>query len=338
MASDYPASRKLFAAVWQFQLFQEYQRSRMHAGQPLAANYNQQWDKKYRAVEKWWPATVAEPGVPGDDLEDNAWRILRFPAKPGSDQRKEYFDLVYPPLEKSLPATSDMPWRIKGIFYTDWAWDARGIGLANTVTPEGWKLFRERLADSRAALEKAWELNPDEPDTAARMITVAMGQSLPRDQMEVWFQRAIRIDADYYGAYERKMTYLEPKWHGSAAELLAFGHECLAGRNWAGSVPFFLVSVHKRLASYEQDKEAYWGGPGVWDDLCAVYVPFLKADPENHYTRSNYCYYACLSGHWEEAARQFKILGDHADPGPFGGPEKMREFRERTAEKQRGRS
>jgi hypothetical protein len=36
---------------------------------------------------------------------------------------------------------------------TRWAWVARGNGFASTVTPEGWKLFNERIGQAQLVLE-----------------------------------------------------------------------------------------------------------------------------------------------------------------------------------------
>ena len=56
---------------------------------------------------------------------------------------------VVPVYEKARPAEDPGPRLLAGFRSVDFAWEARGNGLANTVTPEGWKLFRERLVLAR---------------------------------------------------------------------------------------------------------------------------------------------------------------------------------------------
>ena len=41
--------------------------------------------------------------------------------------------------------------------------------------------------------------------------------------MEEWFRRAMKADPGNYSACSSKLYYLEPKWHGSEEEMLAFG-------------------------------------------------------------------------------------------------------------------
>src|SRR5262249_32127672 len=113
-------------------------------------------------------------------------------------------------LEKGRAPEALRLW-VRGVFYTDYAWDARGSGFAEEVTDEGRRLLKERLRAAEAALTKAWQLDPSTARVAAAMITVAMGLGFPRADMETWFRRAMQADADCYPACAAKLLYLEPK-------------------------------------------------------------------------------------------------------------------------------
>src|SRR6185503_19500901 len=110
-------------------------------------------------------------------------------------------------------------------------WDARGSGTRNTVTPEGWKLFRERLAEARKFVEAAWKTAPTNAAIPNAMLQVAVGQQWARSEMEQWFKRAMDLDPKNYRACDIKLGYLQPKWYGSAEDMVAFGRECLTN-NW----------------------------------------------------------------------------------------------------------
>jgi hypothetical protein len=133
-----------------------------------------------------------------------------------------------------------------------YAWDARGGAWAGEVTKEGWKLFGERIAAARAGLEQAWKLDPTNAEAAAGMVDVARAQQLPRDEMERWYRRAVDLDPTLHEAIESKLEYLEPKWHGSREEMLAFGRELLRDGKWNDGQPMNLVAAHLRLAQYEE--------------------------------------------------------------------------------------
>ncbi len=58
---------------------------------------------------------------------------------------------------------------------TSWAWDARGGGYADTVTPEGAKLFDERLDKADGFIQKHPEIE-NSPTGWIEKLTVLMGQ------------------------------------------------------------------------------------------------------------------------------------------------------------------
>src|SRR5262249_45731512 len=103
--------------------------------------------------------------------------------------------------------------RLKGSFLVRSAWDARGDGIGITVTPEGWKLFTQRLEQADEALRQSWKLDPNSEETALNMIAVCMGRGLPREEMEIWFERAMKANGNSLAACRAKMEYLDPKWH-----------------------------------------------------------------------------------------------------------------------------
>ncbi len=122
------------------------------------------------------------------------------------------FNQLYPALDNAFP-TDPSPLVLKARIYVDWGWQARGIGLSDTVTPQGWKDFSDGLAVAETALTRAYELDPDDPAAATEMLTVILGEQKGRNVMELWFQRAMQADPDNYDAHAIvRWIYLEPKW------------------------------------------------------------------------------------------------------------------------------
>ncbi len=108
-------------------------------------------------------------------------------------QTETCYRAIEQPLFENWPDSAQAN-ALKGKFYIKYAWLARGSGWADTVTDEGWKLFRERLDESDKAFQKAWELDPKMVEVATEMITVCLGKQKPRNEMEKWFQRAMELD------------------------------------------------------------------------------------------------------------------------------------------------
>lgn len=217
---------------------------------------------------------------------------------------KDLYERLYRDIEKKLfenwPDES-VTWLLKGEGYVELAWKARGTGYANKVTEEGWKLYRERLAVAEEALNRAWDLNPKDINIPLEFLTLELGQGQGRDRMELWFQRAMAIDPKCYDACYKKLFYLEPKWYGSAEEMLAFGRECVESKDWAGHVPLILLDAHLALRRYldKSVQDDYWKQPGVWPDIKAAFDRFLELNPEAIGWRHNYTLYAYHCEQWE---------------------------------------
>jgi tetratricopeptide (TPR) repeat protein len=114
----------------------------------------------------------------------------------------------------------------RGYYFVSEAWRTRGSGFSYTVSDEGWNGFRENLKLAEKDLEKAHSINPEDPNSAAFMITVYMGQTRDEEEVDIWFNRAIKADPIGNNAYIRKQTYLEPKWHGTEKKYKKFAEYC----------------------------------------------------------------------------------------------------------------
>jgi hypothetical protein len=203
---------------------------------------------------------------------------------------------------------------LEGDYCVKWAWDARGTGLAPTVTEEGWRLFGERLRRAEAAYERAWAADPTCAPAAVEMITVCKGLGRDRDAMEVWFRRAMEADGDSLDACHAKTGYLLPKWHGSVEEVVSFGRQCRDTGNWAGGLPLALVHAHKTLAVNSDDVAAYFAQPVVRRDVESVYRPLLEKFPGALCARTNF-FMLAVENDWPDAREQFEALrGDYWKP------------------------
>jgi hypothetical protein len=271
------------------------------------------------------------------DMENNWFEI---PARAISTHRrltgdlKAAFDRVDALLARS-PAAKAVRLQVKGAFLIDYAWEARGTGYADTVTPEGFKKMEERLTEAGKALEEAWKLRPNDANTATRMITVNMGLSGDRQDMEKWFERAMKADGNNKAACEAKMEWLDPKWHGTTEELLAFGRACRDTKNWRAGITLLGPDSHRRAALRrpEDEKPSYMHSKEVWNDIKAVYEEYLQHNPHDFEERSFYAAYCFMCRQYVESDKQFKIVGDDLSWKANGFPEKwMKEIRAYVAD------
>ena len=246
--------------------------------------------------------------------------------------RKVTFDAIYTPWQQADPDNVEIL-TYKGKFYMHYAWDARGVDVGNKVTPEGERLFSERLDIAEQALTKAWAKDHNAADAATAMLTVELGQGQGRNRMEMWFKRAMEANPDNIDACTAKMYYLEPKWYGKSADMIAFARECVAGQNWHGTIPLMMQVAYGSLLAYVEDTDAFYGTPVVWNDIESCCVPYLRANPSDAWVRCKYTHFACLAGKWAVAQQQFTLLGKNLYSERFGGREAMQKFQALAREK-----
>ncbi len=214
---------------------------------------------------------------------------------------------------------------LKGEAYVQLAWAARGPGFANTVTDEGWRLFKERLVVAENALTNAWQMNPTDSRIADNMVDVELGQGGGRDRMELWFNRAMALNPNDYQACSRKLLYLMPKWYGSANDMLEFGRECATNLQWGANVPLILLDAHyfiDTMWTNETDQADYWKRPGVWPDVQMAYERFFQANPNATGRYYQYAFYAYKCEQWHQFLELIPKLGP-VDYNYFGGKDQF---------------
>jgi hypothetical protein len=308
-----------------------------------AAEFLTKWkkdltDDEKKQVQEWLDLgrehlgkAASDPDAPESLLREISVQLMVIGSAVSGDG-KAGSDKIFDLLTTARPGSA-LPLLLKGEFYIKYAWDARGSGWANTVTPDGWQKMAERLSVAEEALNEAWKKNPDDSAAPIAMLQVELGQGKGRPIMETWYQRAMKADPNSYDACSKKMYYLEPKWHGSEEAMLAFGRELVAAGNWEARLPFQLVDAHWALAAYGEKREEHYKDPAVWKDLQSVYEPYLKRHPDSAWDRSFYAKYACYSGRWAEAKLQFDRLGDGVLVGAFTDKAEMERLRAEAAEK-----
>ncbi len=253
-----------------------------------------------------------------------------------SSQEDEFLPTAIDYLDQRWPGNA-RALALSGRFHGTLAWNRRGSKYADQVTDAGWAGFESHLNQAEADLEASWKRDPTQVETAISMMRVELGQGRGRMRMEMWFDRAMKLDPASFNAAYQKAWYLQPKWHGSKAEALAFGRRCVASKEWRGTVPLILVEVHLLLASDSANglKEEHWTQPGVWEDVRSSYERFFELNPDAVRWRSLYAKYAYKCRQFGPFLDQVS-LSREADEELLGGREALEQMIQ-TAERATGR-
>jgi hypothetical protein len=235
----------------------------------------------------------------------------------------------------TLPELKAQRLKMKGRSLIERAWEARGNGFAGTVTEAGWKTMREALTEARRVLSEAWELDQADSNTARLQITVNMGLDGDRADMERWFTRAMEANGDDRDACEAKMDWLDPKWHGSREDLIAFGRACRDTENWTSGIPLLVADAYFRWVDKADDNErlAFVNTKELSGDIPRVYDAYLERYPYDTAERTNFAVYCTTWGQYRAADQLFQMLGTGPLPGTGKFKEKyIKEIRDIVAE------
>ena len=202
-----------------------------------------------------------------------------------------------------------MPWLARGHFYISWAWSIRGGSWAKDVPKEAWSGFNEKLALAQKDLERSYTINPMDPNSSCYLVTVAKGLGYPKETMEQYYQNGVRACSWHIGLHGGKLDYLSPRWFGSADEMLAFAKESFEKADQYPRLGLMLVRAYADI--HKQSKEEnILGREDVWKMVKGTHERLFNLDPDELRFHFSYAYYAFLAKQYEEALKQFEVIGD----------------------------
>lgn len=201
----------------------------------------------------------------------------------------------------------------KAQFYISYAWHARSAAYADQVTEEGWKLFRERLAQARTILDQSKSLGPACPVWWSSYQTVALGQEWDRAAYDALFRDAVKFEPEFDPYDTSRAKYLLPRWHGKPGDWEKAADQEIALRGEIGYQIYASV-VDGQAGYYDnvfQETTASWRKTRKgFDDLIARF-------PKSAALLNHYCRLACLAGDREQAKKLFERIGSNEVPNAW---------------------
>jgi hypothetical protein len=173
-----------------------------------------------------------------------------------------------------------------------WGWHARGDTLASTVTPEGWKLFGEKLARADRVLERSKAWASKSPLWYQLRLSVARDMNWDRKRYQALFDEATLRFPWYVPLYLSAANYLSPKWGGSYEEV-----DKLARRTIAtpfGNDNSLYTRIYWDLTDQEGPEfDLFRDSHADWSLMKAGFDGLLKRYPKSKWNLNAYAYFAC---------------------------------------------
>lgn len=181
-------------------------------------------------------------------------------------------------------------------YWIDYAWDARGGGYASSVTPEGWKLFHERLEKAEKILNETKSYSAEIPTWYVHMIIVqsALGRS-EKDRDKTFLEGAKRYRS-FYSTYFTMLSYLRPQWGGSWETV-----DNLVKWSVGNTKEIDGNSMYARLywvASEEmpEGETLFKNTRASWPKMKKGFEDLMARHPKSNWNLNNFAKFACEAG------------------------------------------
>ncbi len=225
---------------------------------------------------------------------------------------------------------SSLCFTIRGAKALMWAWEARGGGKADEVTPKGWEGFAERTQRAFEELERARSLDPEDYFPWAQLIVAFIASSAPLEDHRHAFQESVRRSPHNWTAHNYLLMRLLKKWGGSHDEVFSFSREASAQAPRGSRLHELVVDAHAErflyYRAFEDDSEPAWTyfqRPDVAREVLTAWErrfpgrigsqPWRDAPALNSFA---FCFWQMYDD--EKSRRAFEALGPYFRRDPWG--------------------
>lgn len=214
-----------------------------------------------------------------------------FDMEPEKEKRlKRIMDL------KAMYPNSPLGVLAEANYWSSYAWHARGHGYSSSVTPEGWRLFNERMEKAEQILTENKAAGDVLPNWYELMLEVkgALGRS-DEDKSKIFYEGAKKFKT-YLPLYFQMANYIHPLWGGS----------------WKAVDDMVTWSVNNTKDTEGQTLYAriYWSvGQSVvyrnnlfavslakWPRMRAGFEDLMVRHPKSKWNLNNFAMFACHAG------------------------------------------
>jgi hypothetical protein len=283
-----------------------------------------------RATIHHMDEALHDPAIPST-VSTNVADVIKLGTIRDIETNDDLHTILFPTLEKECKPRG-FSYELRANYFIVAAWNSRGNDYADKVSEAQFKVFDRCLVKAEDILRTGWEADPKDSEIPALMIQICTGRSLPRAEMEKWFDRAMALDPNNSNAAFQKANYLSPKWLGTVRDVIAFGYECANSPRWGGSVPLVLVFVHQDLQRITGiDPAKYFGQAIVWRDLRVSYEKYFRLNPTDTETRPKFARDAFYGGDYKLFLEQMDKAGPNVNYfAVFGGEEQFEEMKKKA--------
>jgi hypothetical protein len=211
--------------------------------------------------------------------------------------------------------------------YANYAWQARGTGYADSVTEEGWQLFKERLHKAEECIAAARKLPATDPQLDCVNLMLAKGFNWDWRQYNAVFDEAVKREPQYMYLYFQKAGYSLPRWAGKRGDVERFTDEAVRLTQGAeGKVMYARLGVY--LRQYVGKDEWFFDAYRLsWREMQEGFRDLEKQYPHSVWNLNQFCLMACHAKDSKTAHELFERIGDRWDADVWSNEGQYRKWK-----------
>jgi hypothetical protein len=240
-------------------------------------------DKQFDHLEKiaeiiqddpsWFPGATNGPKY--DYLVNNMLGIQELTEK--DDSTVLTADLLKQWLEEKPDARLGRLLQVRSLIHE--AWQARGDGLAITVTRAGWRMFNEKIEQAHESIDKLLAGDHPPPEAFMHLFDIAKGEGWDEDRCMEQAERVMKISPQYLWPHVCIMQNFLVRWGGATPHSSALYASWAADKIGGAEGDAFYVRLVARLSDYDRP-EVVRDGLGIDYDRVWKGCAVMQKDPE----------------------------------------------------------
>lgn len=252
-------------------------------------------DKYFRDALQYIPLMIKDKDLPFKELSMNLSLLYEEMRKNGTPESDAFKNILSPVEEKF------------------------GKESFQYIATEGMLLLAEsnynRIDGSQElairSLAKAWRTDPAELVTAESLLSLALSLD-HSEKITKWYKNLTLADPANKNAFDARIE--KARSTSSSSAIWEYANEIAeSGTLMVTRLDQLFIKLYSK---YEKDPErlfkrgATYENKKVKDILDRGFSGYLKKNPDDEDIKIEYAYYSALYGHWEQADRLFKSIGN----------------------------
>lgn len=197
-------------------------------------------------------------------------------------------------LKKAQPNAA-YPTLAEAKYWIDYAWIARGYGFAASVTPEGWKLFNERLTNAKSILIKNKKIGSTSPAWYELMVNVETGLNSTQENKDKYFLEGFTRYKTFLPLYITKRNSLEPKWGGSWKDVDKFINWSANNTKNTDGLSMYSQLYFGVFSNMTEPSDFFSNTLVDWSKYKQGFEDLIRLHPKSQFHLNAYASMACLA-------------------------------------------